>query len=160
MKILLIILYSSLALGHGGVDHSKKKIIKKTVKIKESSFIKINKTYLENIKPIFKKSCFDCHSNQVSYPWYYQIPGINYLIDQDIKEAKEHLDFSNDYPFLSHETPIKDLESIKKDIQQGLMPPFQYSIMHSDKKISDKEKDKIIQWVDESLKILNKKTNE
>ncbi|MBK9039223.1 MAG: heme-binding domain-containing protein [Bdellovibrionales bacterium] len=60
---------------------------------------RINELYKDKVKPIFQKKCFDCHSQNTQYPLVLQIPGARQLIDGDIEEAKEHLDFTNDFPF-------------------------------------------------------------
>lgn len=121
----------------------------------------INSEYLQNIKPIFKRACFDCHTGQTSYPWYYNVPIIKQIIDSDIKNAKKHLDFSNDYPFQSHDTPINDLKEIKNSINKGKMPPWDYKFMHSDSMLSDFEVSEINKWIDKSLILLGEgKQNE
>lgn len=50
---------------------------------------RINQEYLKTVKPIFQKSCFDCHGNTTVYPWYYKVPGVKQLIDNDIDEVKQ-----------------------------------------------------------------------
>jgi hypothetical protein len=144
-------------LGHGGEDHSNKtmRTERSTPNDKEQKkYTKINQAYLKIVKPIFKKSCFDCHGNSTVYPWYYKIPGIKQLIDSDIREAKRHLDFSKDFPFKSHETPLKDLNAINISIKNGQMPPFRYEIMHGDKKLTKDDVKHIKRWINESKEIL------
>ncbi len=160
LKVLLLLftlVASSHVLGHGGEDHSKKvkntKINTANEKTQEK-YIKINRDYIKTVKPLFQKSCFDCHGNSTDYPWYYTIPGVKQLIDSDIKEAKKHLDFSNDFPFKSHETPIKDLDAINKSIKNDVMPPFRYLIMHGDKKLTKDELNQVENWIRESKEIL------
>ena len=128
-------------------------IVKPNVEIKEK-YEKINQEYLKTVKPIFQKSCFDCHGNTTVYPWYYKIPGVKQLIDSDINESKKHLDFSKDFPFISHETPIKDLDAIAKSIKNDSMPPFRYLIMHGDKKLTKDEVKQVEKWIRESKEIL------
>ena len=164
MKIIiltLIVFTFQDSWGHGGEDHSKKKSpevahdsIGFDSKEVEEVYKKINTSYLKKIKPIFKKSCFDCHSSQTTYPWYYKVPGVKQLIDSDIKEAKSHLDFSNDYPFISHDTPENDLKSIEKSVSKKTMPPKRYLWMHNNAKLSQKEVEEIKKWVKESLEAL------
>ena len=55
----------------------------------------INERYVKNVKPIFVKSCFDCHSSQTRYPWYHSLPLIKSLLDNDIAEGKKHLNMSD-----------------------------------------------------------------
>ena len=160
LKALLLLFAftaSSHVWGHGGEDHSKDvkqpKVVKPNVEIEEK-YIKINQEYIKTVKPIFKKSCFDCHGNTTVYPWYYKVPGVKQLIDDDVNEAKSHLDFSKDFPFISHGTPIKDLDAINKSINNESMPPFRYQIMHGDKKLTKDEIKQIKKWIRESKELL------
>ncbi len=161
MKIIILTLSIFVfqeSWGHGGDDHGKKKSpeivhdsLNSDSKETEEIYKKINTSYLKKIKPIFKKSCFDCHSSQTTYPWYYKVPGVKQLIDSDIKEAKSHLDFSNDYPFVSHDSPENDLKSIEKSVSKKTMPPKKYLWLHNNAKLSQKEVEEIKKWVKESL---------
>lgn len=158
MLILILVIYSSLLWGHGGEGHSeRKREFQPTVSASDElkqKYTQINKIYIKTIKPIFKKSCFDCHGNTTNYPWYYKIPGVKQLIDHDIKESKKHLDFTKDFPFVSHETPLKDLDAIGKSIKDDSMPPFLYRIMHEDSKMTESEIKQVEKWIKESKEML------
>ena len=116
----------------------------------------IGTSYLSRVKPIFQKSCFDCHSNQPRYPSYYRIPGVKQLIDSDIAESKEHFNFSNDFPFDGHGTPEEDFKAIIDEISSGDMPPFRYRMMHPAEKLTDQDKKIILDWAQESAATLAK----
>ena len=73
------------------------------------------------------------------------------MIDKDIEEAKKHLDFTNDFPFLSHDTPENDLKSIWESVSEDRMPPLKYRMLHWDSKLTNDEKKIIKKWVSESL---------
>ena len=75
------------------------------------------------MKPIFQKKCLACHGTGNTLPWYASIPGPKQLIQNDIKEAKKHMDMSQDFPFLGHGTPKDDLKALKKTIKKETMPP-------------------------------------
>lgn len=161
MKVLYSILFILISIntwGHGGQDHSEN-IPSKPIAFGENRYSdvsdKISKSYIEKVQPIFKKACFDCHSDQTNFPWYYDIPGIKQFIDSDIREARSHLDFSKDYPFISHEDPRKDLESILTSIEKQRMPPLKYRLMHSDLNLKEEELVIIRDWVKSSLILLN-----
>lgn len=111
---------------------------------------KINENYVREIKPIFQVSCFSCHAMGTQYPWYYKIPGPKQLIDSDIREAKKHIDMTNDFPFKGHGTPSEDLDAIGKAVNKGTMPPFRYKMMHWDSGLTDEEKQAILKWVEDS----------
>ncbi len=155
------------ALSHGTERHEdKEKISKKELQTvipeninkKEqylkNKYMKINDNYTKNIKPIFEAKCFNCHSNATNYPFYYKIPGIKTMIDEDIKEAKKHIDFTDDFPFISHETPINDLKSLKKIALEGGMPPLKYILVHWDSKLNEDDKKAILKWTTNSIDIL------
>ncbi|MGE4419631.1 MAG: heme-binding domain-containing protein [Sulfurimonas sp.] len=111
----------------------------------------INSSYLANIKPILEKKCFDCHSDSTKFPWYYKIPGFKQMIDYDIKKAKRHINMSKDFPFISHNTPLKDLESLREVVIKNEMPPLRYVIAHWDARLTKSEREAIIKWSEESI---------
>jgi len=71
----------------------------------QEAFLEINREYLRTIKPVFSKQCLDCHSDHGHLPGYYRIPGVKWLIDRDIGEARKTIDMSNDFPFIGKATP-------------------------------------------------------
>lgn len=119
-----------------------------------SQLQKINEAYIQSVKPIFKRSCFDCHSSNTQYPWYSSIPGIKQLIEEDIREAREHMDMTNDFPFSGHGDPEKNLEEIQEEIEEGEMPLWSYKLLHWKARLSTDEEKEIIRWAKESLEML------
>jgi hypothetical protein len=115
----------------------------------------INRTYLERIKPIFRVKCFNCHSTSTIFPWYYKIPGIKQLIDDDIAEGLEHLDLTDDFPFKGHGSPKEDLEVIAKSVEKSEMPPWNYLLMNRDHRLSPSERLSILDWTKSSRKTLD-----
>lgn len=145
-----------LLLAHGQETHDNKNIEPTVVKpsnheVMQKTYESINDKYLQNIKPIFKNKCFDCHGNQLNERWYFLLPGIKQLIAHDIKEAKSHLDFSNDFPFISHDTPSNDLKALIKSAQEKNMPPLRYKLLHPSSGLNSQEIQTIQQWAQESL---------
>ncbi|MFT6632237.1 MAG: mono/diheme cytochrome c family protein [Bacteriovoracaceae bacterium] len=160
MKILIfasLFFVSIYSWGHGGEDHSMDKPkVKKASPDEElkQKYYKINEQYIKSVKPVFKNSCFDCHGDKTNYPWYYKLPGVKQLIDHDVKEAKKHLDFSKDFPFVSHDTPVKDLDAIGKAVRNATMPPFRYRILHGDSELTEDEVKEVEKWIKESKETL------
>jgi hypothetical protein len=119
-------------------------------KLDEKTLAEINEAYVQAVKPIFQKKCFDCHSHTVHYPWYYSIPGVRGMIDRDIAEGREHLDFSHDFPFGGHGSPTEDLDAIKETLSEGDMPPLRYQLMHRESGLTAQEKKTILDWIERS----------
>lgn len=145
---LSLLLLARTSLAHEGIRHDdgQKRVSKEDAHLLTA----INAEYLATIKPIFKRACFDCHSTQTQYPWYYTILGIKQWMDGDIREALRHLDMTHDFPFQGHGSPHKDFEAIRKTIQKNSMPPFRYKMMHWDAGITKQEKEVILKWIDEN----------
>lgn len=116
----------------------------------DSVYTSLSGTYL-GIEPILKKSCYDCHSDQTHYPWYYRIPGIRGMIDNDIREAREHLDCSRGFPFGGHASQEEQLEEIREEIEEGAMPLRPYRLTHWNTLIEGTARDSVFQWIDSSL---------
>ena len=163
---LVFMLTASLhAYGHGGVLHKKPKkshgVLQQKSDIEisqEKAFnkilYKINQNYLKNVKGIFSGKCLSCHGVNDSLPWYYNIPGPRQLMDQDMKEAKTHMDMSNDFPFGGHGSPEDDLTALSKTIDNGDMPPLKYRLLHWGSSLTEKEIKVIGYWIEDSQRLL------
>jgi hypothetical protein len=149
--------FISAAHAHDSHHHKNAELTKKPTIQEAEALQKINFSYLKNVKPIFQKSCFDCHTSDTQYPWYAKLPGVKQLIESDITESKQHVDFSNDFPFSGHGTPIEDLKAIEKATENGSMPPFRYRIMHPGTRLTDDEKVIVKNWTQASLTMLELK---
>lgn len=116
----------------------------------DSAYILISVTY-ENVKPIFENSCYDCHSSKTKYPWYYSLPIISGMIDDDIKEARNHVDMDTGFPFGGHASQTEQLREIREEIGNGDMPLWSYRLMHSGVIIEGATQDTVFKWIDESI---------
>lgn len=125
--------------------------------ISEVALQTMHDEYKQNIEAIFRKKCFDCHSDRTEYPWYYKVPGIKHWIDSDIREAREHLDMSAGFPFTSKHSIDHDLEEIDEVVVDAAMPPRAYVFVHSAAKLSESEKSVIREWISKSRKALQMK---
>lgn len=135
---------------HDSIESKEKDI----VRVDKDVYRKIDLAYQKEVKPIFENSCFNCHSNEVKYPWYYEFPIVKSMIDEDIKEARKHLLFEEGFPFKGHGDPVKDLKAIAKATIENEMPPLEYVVMHPSSYLNEKEKNKILEWTKESLELL------
>lgn len=152
---------AEIVLSHGGEQHdaTKDTIPAPTEPTENESTFKqaLDSTYGEitvaykSVKPILKNSCYDCHSAQTVYPWYHSLPLVGGFLDGHIKEAREHIDFSNDFPFGGHAGQIKQLQAIKKEIEEGEMPLWSYQIMHWNSEVEGTARDSLFEWIDTAL---------
>ncbi|MGD9546032.1 MAG: heme-binding domain-containing protein [Candidatus Krumholzibacteriia bacterium] len=47
------------------------------------------------VRAVLARSCFDCHSHETKWPWYSYVAPVSYLVVHDVKEGREHLNFSD-----------------------------------------------------------------
>ena len=107
------------------------------------------------VEPILKKSCYDCHSSQTSYPWYHSVPGIKGMIDSHVKEGREQFDLSNGFPFGGGGIDqLKALRELKEEIDEDEMPLTMYRMMNWGTTIEGATKDSLFMWLDSSIEKL------
>lgn len=107
------------------------------------------------VATILKATCYDCHSQQVTYPWYSYVAPISFLVSRDVREGRKKLDFGH-WADLSKRKQIKALDEISEEIESGEMPMKIYPIMHPDAKLTDAQRQQLMDWCEScSDQILN-----
>ena len=84
-----------------------------------------------------ERACFDCHSNQVKYPWYSYIAPVSWMLRSHIQEGKEDLNFSE-------WTGKENGTEIIENIQKGKMPLWEYKLMHPEARLTEAEQESFI----------------
>ncbi len=102
------------------------------------------------------RACFDCHSNETRWPWYSRVAPVSMLIVWDMVRGRNRLNFSSYRPG----QPIGEGEGeggrrggneFARVIDRGDMPPWYYLLLHPDAKLTDAEKQQLIQGLQASL---------
>lgn len=101
----------------------------------------------ENINKILQTSCYDCHSNNTNYPWYYKIQPVSWYLEDHVEEGKEALNFSEFKEYSSRRQRSK-LRSIKSQVEDENMPLKSYTFIHRSAKLSETEKQELTTWID------------
>lgn len=99
----------------------------------------------QDVAHILKTSCYDCHSNTTRYPYYADIAPASWWIKHHIDEGREHLNFSEWKSYEKDKRKHK-LEECIEEIQDGEMPLKPYLWMHSNAKMVEADKNKLIEW--------------
>lgn len=120
--------------------------IDKTVKAVNSNtdFIALTNSNTE-VASILKNSCYDCHSSQSTYPWYTNIAPVSWWIKHHINEGSHHLNFS-DWGTYTPKRKDHKLEECVEMIEEGEMPMDSYTWMHSEAKLTNSQKQLLIDW--------------
>jgi hypothetical protein len=94
------------------------------------------------IAGILKRACGDCHSNETKWPWYSRIAPVSWLVADDVKQGRAHLNFS-EWNFLGPEASAIKLRDACKEVRSGDMPLWQYKLIHPEARITQADIDKI-----------------
>ena len=108
----------------------------------------------ENISTLLQESCYDCHSNNTSYPWYNKMQPVAWFLENHIEEGKAELNFS-EWDSYSNRRKISKLKSIVSQIKENKMPLSSYTMIHKDALLDDIQKKEIIDWIN-NIKTENK----
>lgn len=87
------------------------------------------------VKAILKASCYDCHSNETVWPWYSKVAPMSWLVASDTSEGRERLNFSTWNQYIP-EQQAENVSQAMRRIKKGSMPPWFYTIKHTDGKIT------------------------
>ena len=104
----------------------------------------------QSVKSLLHRACYNCHSNETVWPWYSNVAPVSWLVGNDVKEARRHMNFS-DWGTYSSSAQSRRLEAIAEVMKEGEMPPWYYSIMHPESRLSDSERNEIRNWAAQSL---------
>ena len=107
----------------------------------------------ENIASKLKTSCYDCHSNESTFPWYASVAPTKWLVYNHITEGREELNFSN-WNALSTDDKSDILDDISSIVLEGEMPMKGYTILHSEANLSEVDREAIAAWAEEMLESL------
>ncbi len=97
------------------------------------------------ITNILKVACYDCHSNQPTYPCYTNIAPFSWWIKHHIDEGSWHLNFS-EWGTYSEKRKNHKLEESIEMIEEGEMPMYSYTWMHTEAKLTDTQKLQLVEW--------------
>ncbi|MBM4171059.1 MAG: heme-binding protein [Ignavibacteria bacterium] len=97
------------------------------------------------VKKIFKKSCYDCHSNETEWPWYSHVAPVSWLIIDDVNVGRKQLNFS-EWERLASRKRNELKKEIWNEINKGNMPLKIYTYVHPASTLDLTQKNIIKHW--------------
>lgn len=112
-----------------------------------------------SVSQILKRHCYDCHSNNTSYPWYTNVQPVGWWMDWHIRDGKEHLNFS-EFASYPPKRAAHKMEEVYEMVEKREMPLPSYTITHRDAKLTDEQIKLVAGWARElEAKILESVEN-
>ena len=98
-----------------------------------------------DVHAVLKASCYDCHSNNSTYPWYNNIQPVAWYLADHIKEGKKEINF-NEFASYKIAKQYRKLEEIINQVEMDEMPIQSYTLIHGGAKLNVAQKSMIINW--------------
>jgi mono/diheme cytochrome c family protein len=89
-------------------------------------------------RALAQRACFDCHSNETVWPWYSNIAPSSWLVQHDVDEGRENLNFSE------WDRPQKEVSKVPEAIRSGDMPPWTFRLAHPEARLNSAERETLI----------------
>lgn len=101
----------------------------------------------ENVRQILEKACANCHSNRTAWPWYSAVAPASWLVANDVREGRAHLNFS-EWGRYRRSRQITALNMIMSAVDKGEMPPIQYTMLHRGAALTGQDKETLLDWAE------------
>ena len=98
-----------------------------------------------NAQAALQRACYNCHSNETVWPWYSKIAPVAFLIVRDVTEGRREVNFSL-WDQYDDQRKARKKKDIIKEVERGDMPPWYYTPLHPDAKLSPSDRELIINW--------------
>ncbi len=99
----------------------------------------------DTISNILHKACYDCHSNNTTYPWYNNIQPIGFWLNDHIEEGKHHVNFS-EFGKYTAQRQARKLKKCAGEVEEGEMPMDSYLWIHKNAGLTAREKEIFLLW--------------
>lgn len=96
-------------------------------------------------RDLAKRACYDCHSNETQWPWYSHVAPVSWLVQRDVDEGREKLNFSE------WDKPQKEAHEAAEAVREGEMPMWIYLPTHPEARLTDAEKQALITGLEATM---------
>ena len=96
------------------------------------------------IKEIFVRACYDCHSNKIDYPWYSYVAPFSWVVTNHTNEGTRALNFSN-WEKYNYVQKNEKLKAIYRTVYSS-MPLPAYTWLNKDAELTKQERELIRDW--------------
>jgi len=99
----------------------------------------------DDVRTVLENSCYDCHSNLTEWPWYSRVAPVSWLVYKDVKKGRDELNFSEWGEYSDRRRDHK-LEEVEEKVSEGEMPLKVYLPLHPEARLSDADRQALIEW--------------
>jgi hypothetical protein len=98
-----------------------------------------------SVARVLANACVNCHSEKTQWPWYSRVAPVSWVVENDVKHAREHLNLSrwDDLPQVDQRMLLTAIATV---IENHEMPPHKYVVLHPEAKLSADDSVRVIEW--------------
>lgn len=111
----------------------------------KQDFITITKPPVE-IAALLKTACYDCHSNETKYPWYFDVAPVSWWAKGHVNDGRKHLNFSV-WGTYKTERQVHKLDEMYGEVEETEMPLSSYALVHAEAKLTPEQKTAMVNWL-------------
>lgn len=100
----------------------------------------------DEISILLKTACYDCHSNETEYPWYFNLAPVSWWAKDHINDGRKHLNYSI-WGTYKPERQTHKLEEMYSEVEEREMPLSSYTIVHGDAKLTSGQITALTEWL-------------
>lgn len=98
------------------------------------------------------RTCLDCHSNETRWPWYTRVAPMNWLTAGHVKSGRKAFNLS-ELDRLAPDRRASLGERMGRSLTRGSMPTADYLMLHPPARLTDAEKDQLVEGLARSLAV-------
>jgi hypothetical protein len=98
-----------------------------------------------SVVDVFAHACANCHSEQTRWPWYSYVAPASWIVETDVKRARERLNLSR-WDGLDAAEQRLLLTAIATVIENREMPLHRFVVFHPGVKLSTAASAQVIEW--------------
>lgn len=98
----------------------------------------------ERTRELAVKACFDCHSNEVEYPWYADVAPVSWAVQRHVDAGRDAVNYSE------WNRRQEDAHESADTVEEGSMPPWYYTLIRPGL-LSEDEKQDLIRGLEATL---------
>lgn len=88
-------------------------------------------------RELASRACYDCHSNETTWPWYSNVAPFSWLVQDHVDDGRETLNFSE------WNKTWKEADEAAEVVREGEMPLWNYVMLHPEAKLTPAEQEEL-----------------
>lgn len=95
-------------------------------------------------RELMVRACFDCHSNEVEWPWYSNVAPVSWAVWKHVDDGRSAVNYSE------WDQQQSKADESWKEVKKGSMPPAYYTFggVHSDANLNEAELTALLEGLD------------